>query len=271
MTLADGFLTTGAQEISEAKVIQLLTHLASIALSAEVKPHDRAVAARDGFAFSLMWSTGLRGINARSTQLSEWALQGQQLGSVTAYLHADLTSGSFHHPGALEVQPRKTKTASQNQRRICVRPAANSILDTWFWLTSNYVMAAIAKQPLHSWLVRTTQEPEAAKQLRFKTHYPAHERGPQFYEAALSKSGIDSRLKSHLRSIGAFNGESMHSFRRGMAQHSAAASESDQQIMERMLLDTPAVLKNYYLPIGRHDNGMKRMRTSASHATPAPP
>lgn len=52
-----------------------------------------------------------------------------------------------------------------------------------------------------------------------------------------------------------------------MAQHRAAAGETHSQIMQRMLITTPAILTNHYLPEGRHDNGIKRL--SACQATGA--
>ena len=55
-------MTTGAQEMTPEKVKKvqsLLSHLQSL-LSASSRI-DQHLAARDGFAFSLLWQTGARG------------------------------------------------------------------------------------------------------------------------------------------------------------------------------------------------------------------
>ena len=111
---AEGFQTTGAQEITEQKVIQLLTHLAGTALSAAEPAYVQALAARDGFASALLWETGLRGVNARTVRLSECTLPDQPQVSVSVYLRAN-ASASFTHPGILQVKPHHTKTAKQAQ------------------------------------------------------------------------------------------------------------------------------------------------------------
>lgn len=135
----------------------------------------RALAARDGFAFALMWETGLRGVIARTARLSEWTLPDQPQVNVSVYLRAN-ASASFTHPGILQVKPHHTKTAKHNLHGIMIQPAARHILDLWF---CNSVMAAMAGQPLQDVLVRTTQEPPAVRQLRLAGNI-AVAKGPMF-------------------------------------------------------------------------------------------
>ena len=52
----------------------------------------------------------------------------------------------------------------------------------------------------------------------------------------------------HLKAVGAYAGESLHSFRRGMAQHLAAQGQANTTIMQTMMLQTQQILENKYLP-----------------------
>ena len=56
-----GFRERGAVPMTEPKVLQLLTHLAESAfLTDSTSPLNKAMLARDGFAFCLLWQTGMR-------------------------------------------------------------------------------------------------------------------------------------------------------------------------------------------------------------------
>ena len=84
-----------------------------------------------------------------------------------------------------------------------------------------------------------------------------------FAEQPLSRAGLHGRLKCHLTSIAAYDGESSHSFRRGMAQHQAAAGKPHAEIMRQMLLQTDRIFQGKYLASGRHHHGVKRARCTA--------
>ena len=82
-SIAVDFRTTGAKEMSEAKMIKLQQHLYHGLFSApDSSPADRALLARDGLAFSLLWETGMRGINAAAIELADFQLPGQDRGSL---------------------------------------------------------------------------------------------------------------------------------------------------------------------------------------------
>ena len=77
ISIAADFRTTGAKEMTEAKMMQLQSYLSHL-LSQD--PHlsqaGSALIARDGLAFSLLWATGMRGTNAASIELVDWGVGG---------------------------------------------------------------------------------------------------------------------------------------------------------------------------------------------------
>ena len=80
--------------------------------------------ARVGFAFSLLWATGMCGINAASIVLAHFQLPGQGRDSVTRYL----SSIDPEHPGTLLVQPRHLKTCQNNPHSISWAPTRQAAL-----------------------------------------------------------------------------------------------------------------------------------------------
>ena len=263
---AAGFLTTGAKEMTEAEMMQLQTSLAQAAFhTADSSSYDRAVLARDGFAFCLLWQTGMRGINASDVTMDDFKLPGQGRGSLRAYLES-AQPVQTQHPGIIEVQPRRTMTHSANPHSISIQPAAVLLLDVWIWLLAVYTHSALAKQSIIQYLVRPSQAAACPPCPAAHSYRGNKRRGYQFSEQPLTRQGLHSRLKLHLGSIGAYEGESMHSFRRAMAQRSTAAGEDPRITMQRMLLQTDRMFHGTYAPAGRHESGVKRVRSSTVQA-----
>ena len=235
LTVAGGWHCTGAKGITEPQMLQMQTHISQAAFhSADRTSHDKAVLARDGFAFSVLWQTGMRGVNGTEVTLDDFKLPGQGRGSVRAYLQS-VHPVQMQHPGIMEVQPLRTKTHAANTSSISIQPASELLLDVWFWLLAVYTLSAVAGQPILQLLVRPSMaasSPSSAPQ----NATGKRSRGFQFLEQPLSTSGLYNRLRRHLSSIGAFTGESMHSFRKAMAERSSAGGESPQITMQRMLL-----------------------------------
>lgn len=80
-----GFMTTSAVAIQVQTVHQLLSYLLS-KIDPNTASMQNAMAARDGFAFCLMWHTGMRSVNARMIRLEDFMLHGQPRGSLQAHL-----------------------------------------------------------------------------------------------------------------------------------------------------------------------------------------
>ena len=111
-----------------------------------------------------------------------------------------------------------------------------------------FLLAAVNSQPIQQFMIRKSQS------------------GKSVSEQPLSRSGLYNRLVKHLSDLGCYEGESMHSFRRGMAQHHAAAGHPPASIKQKMLLRTHKISTGTNLPAGRHDSGVKRLRSAAGQA-----
>ena len=255
LTHARGFRQTSAKIMPEDKFLQLQSHIFQAAfLSPGRAAHDRAVLARDGFAFCLLWQTGMRGINASTVQLDDFRLPGQGRGSIRAYLQSEHPV-QMQPPGIIEVQLVSTKTQLDNQDTISIQPSSDQLQDLWFWLLAVYTHAALASQPIIQYLVRPS---EAGPSQSNPTAQGSNSR--IFPEQPLSTSGLRGRVKHHLSSIGAYSKEAMHSFRRSMAHRSQAAGEPSSVTMQRMLLRSEKIFLHTYAAAGRQDTGIKRVR-----------
>ena len=204
------------------------------------------------------------GINAREITLDDFILPGQGRGSVKQYLDSHLAQKQLQlvqHPGLIEAHPLRTKTNAQNPHSIPIQRSEHVVLDVWFWLMAVHVYAAMTHQPLQTHMVRASKPVPAAPPAVAAALLPSSVYC--FAEQPLSHGGLHGRLKHHLTSIAAYEGESLHSFRRGMAQHQAAASQAHADIMRQMLLQTQQVFEAKYLASGRHNHGVKRARCTA--------
>ena len=151
ISISAGFRTTGSKEMTEPKMLQLLQHVSdAIFIAPHATAADKAMYDKDGFAFSLLWATGMRGINAASIELADFQLPGQGRDSVTRYL-SSTNPEQLQHPGTLLVQPRHLKTCQNNPHSISISPAAGTKLDVWLWLLTAYLLAehSPAHQAVH--------------------------------------------------------------------------------------------------------------------------
>ena len=139
-----------------------------------------------------------------------------------------LSPGSVVH-----VVPNRVKSsirANQASIQLTVSDIHNANLDPLRWRNLHMLASAAAGSPITNMLVR-----------------PVNPRGNGYMEKFLENSSLHSRLVGLLKSLQLYDNESMHSFRRGMAQHLHAEGISRTDIMQRMLFKTPAVLHDLYL------------------------
>ena len=171
-------------------------------------------------------------------------LPGQGRGSVRQHLDSHLAQNQLQlvqHPGPIEAHPLRTKTNAQNPHSIPIQCSEHVVLDVWFWLMAVYIYAAMTHQPLQTHMVRASKPVSAAPPAVAAALPPSSVYC--FAEQPLSRGGLHGRLKHHLSSIAAYEGESLHSFRRGMAQHQAAAGQAHADIMRQMLLQTQQIFE----------------------------
>jgi hypothetical protein len=70
-------------------------------------------------------------------------------------------------------------------------------------------------------------------------------RALQVLDEPLGGPAVYTRFVAHLKGAGLYSGESVHSFRRGSVQARAAGGASEAQLMDAMLIATPAVVRVY--------------------------
>ena len=261
VSVSHGFRGSSAVPMQITTIQQLLHHLFQTIADPAQTAYSKALAARDGFSFCLLWQTGMRSVNGRTVQFSDFTLPDQARGSLQAYLQSPALQP---HPALIQVQPQRTKTQLQNPFRISIPPAEEPILDVYFWLVGLTATAHLAGQPITAQLVRTSQPLQGAA-----ASSQAHMLGPQFSERELSRAGLHARLITRLQAAGVYNGESLHSFRRGMAQYKVATGQTHEQVMSQMLLKTKRILETVYLPCSRHLSGVKRLRSTPGLARPS--
>lgn len=91
-----------------------------------------------------------------------------------------------------------------------------------------------------------------------------------YHERSMTRGGVHARMRSLLQSMGMDDGESMHSFRRGMAMQQRQQGASLGAIATRMLIQTEKIVHSTYLPAGRHDSGITRIRQHGHPLRPDP-
>ncbi|KAK9865173.1 hypothetical protein WJX84_012404 [Apatococcus fuscideae] len=238
-----GFKSTGAKALTQAKMALLLQHLQRQQL--EPNAMLRHVAARDAFAFSFLWVTGSRGITAGDLTCADIQLPDGSPAYPLIYPQLLLVPGSI-----LMITPRRLKTsvgANTQSVFVTMEVATSHVLCPVYWLHICISTAAACGSPIGA------------------ADHPVRklEKGNQSVSADQATTGLlGKRLITHLQAAHCYEGESMHSFRRGRAIADTAAGLSDADIMVKLLLKTPAVLKQKYQPPGRHNSGVKRIRSS---------
>ena len=227
----------------ESKVLSMLMHLLSTMLTSE-SAMQRSLAARDGFAYSLLWATGLRGINAREAHVSDFWLPATSTQPSQPLLPSIHPVWTLAEGSTVHFVPRRLKTSlAANSAAVPLTMSQWSALDPLRWLQLLMLHSQAAGSPVQDILVR-----------------PLSRQGKNFTEAYLQSSSLLSRMRVLFKGLGSDEGGSLHSFRRDFAQRLSSQAISDPVIMQLMLIKTPAVLRERYLPTGRHHSGVKRTR-----------
>ena len=142
--------------------------------------------------------------------------------------------------------PGRLKTSiSANTSGVALSAPDGLLFNVLMWLRSLLLHSSACGSPVVDLLVR-----------------PLNRAGTSFQEEHLASSSLHDRLVSLLLRLGLYEGESLHSFRRGCATQMSAAGSSSQQIAQQLLISTPAIVQRCYAAPGRHASGVKRVRFS---------
>ena len=231
------------QELVESKVELMLMQLLLECNDSGKSALQCSMAARDGFIYSLMWSTGLRGINACEVCCQDFWLPATDASPSVPALGAiapcfNLTVGS-----TVTIVPQQIKTnIDANSKGIQLTVQTNELLDPLRWLNLLMLTSSKAGTPISCALER-----------------PLNRQGMGYQEQHLTCQSLHSRMVGLLQHLGVYEQESMHSFRRGRAIQQNSPGISHEAIMDRMLITTREVLQTNYLTCGRHDSGVQRV------------
>ena len=240
-----GYFATGAVPFSEAKVTLLLTKLYQEALdgynvAAPSAPTTmQLLAARDGLAFAYAWSAASRSINSRELRIQNFPLQ-----RTDQPLRELLVPHMLLAPGAM---------VSITPDHLRKRGPDRNHLSTTFEVPSSADCAAYLLSPV-SWLYivllldRHSQVPISGLLVRPLVHH----RSTEFKEVPLGKTSLQDRLDRVLIAVGAHEGETLHSFRRGQAVAHKLAGSTPESIQQKLLLASTRLVSTYSAP-NRHN------------------
>ena len=240
----DNFVSTGAQEIDDPKMERLLDHLYKQQL--EDSPVHRHLAARDAFAFSLCWETGARGITSGRVSCDHFFLPDGSPALPHIWPTLQLAPGD-----RVLVVPRKMKTVrGRNTTSITLHVQAGQAPITCpiFWLRQCLDTATECGSPI------APGDAIVRKLARGNQVFVS------FNDDRDVTSALGKRFKQHLMLLECYNGESMHSFRRGRAIADTKAGHTDAATMAKMGLKTHSVFQKNYQAPGRHASGVERIR-----------
>ncbi|KAK9834692.1 hypothetical protein WJX74_007658 [Apatococcus lobatus] len=178
---------------------QLLEQLYQQLTASSTFLRGRALLARDGSLFSMMWHTSLRGADVSRLQLIGIAHCGDNSTAATWTLHPmnDLQGHFF------SVHPYGTKT--QHSAHAGSAILQYNLGDSTYpirWLSLSLQHASALRQPISSWLYRTLDN-----------------QGRVFTESPLTSTALNNRLTLHLKAADLYHGQTPHGMRRGHIQH----------------------------------------------------
>lgn len=220
-----GYQKKGAVPLSQAEMHLLLS-------SMEQQYHSTTDSAqlllltRDALLFSMLWQTCFRGFNAGAVRLDNIVLPTG--GSALPFLvpATTLAAGAVLH-----VLPDNTKNKKGGH---CPVTLTCDVLCFSTWLERATHHYAVAGQPITNFLTRPLQP--GSKTL--------------FAEKPMSSSNAWASLTKHLKALGIYTGQSVHSTRRGKMIHKQLnLHESHKQISEAAMCNEQNA--KYYTDIHR--------------------
>ena len=200
-----GYSSIGAKEFTVQKISSVMSAMAEQYQNSTSSSSTKLLTARDGFAFSLLWHTGMRGINGCDLRSQDLWWQGpvhtdssQRVPLLPLiYPAMQLAAGDI-----VAVIPQFLKNKSSiNKEAIILTATMDVTMCPFQWLHRLCLCADQQQQPITTFVVPKTE---------------GH--GHKLCNAPLSRSGLHRRLDSILQQLDMHDGESMHSFRRGAAQ-----------------------------------------------------
>ena len=233
-----GYSSSGAVPLTFSKYCQLRDYLFSSADScADVSV--KCTLLRDLCAFSYLWEAGHRGKECSSLLLSDFRYK--TLRGTLAW--DDIVSGSLDPILPLLVEGSQgTKTQATRHPgvvELCKLPTSGGGGDLIRFLPKYAAAMADSGSPLRDWLF-------PSRFLSDSTRRAPH----------ISSSALRQRLVVHLSRLQLWEGETLHSFRRGGSQHEESCGHDVAAISKRRQWRCPKTAELYLHPL-RHISRLK--------------
>ena len=216
---SQGYEPQAAEPIYSGKIRTLLQHL--LQQQQHSTEADKLLLIRDGLIISMLWQSCFRGFNVGALRLSN--IKAPTNSPATPFIIPQLTL----QPGAqLHLFPDITKNRKGGH---CTVTLSCNIMCFTAWLQLATAAYEEAKQPITNYVVR-----------------PLHKGTKTFAEKPMTSSAIWARFTLHLKNAGIYNGESVHSTRRGkMIESSTQHQASIEEVQEAAMIKSKPVALRY--------------------------
>ena len=202
----------------------------------EGDPGKQVTLLRDLCAFSYLWETGQRGKECCSLLLSDFKYQDLQCTEAWA----DILSQTLSSEKNLLVegsQGTKTRhTRHPGVIKLAKQPESDGAGELPQFLPAYAQAMASSGSPLSHWLFPN------------RTHEGHESSTTKGATAHVTSSALRQRLVLHLSSLDAWEGETLHSFRRGSSQHQASLGLSPDQLAQSRMWRSPRSVELYLHP-----------------------
>lgn len=229
---SQGYEPQAAEPIYSGKVETLLRHL--LHQQQQSTGVDKLLLIRDGLTISMLWQSCFRGFNVGGLRLSN--IKTPTNSPAIPFIIPELT---LQAGAQLYLYPDVTKNRKGGH---CTVTLSCDIMCFTTWLQLATAAHEEAKQPITNYIMR-----------------PLHKGTKTFAEKPMTSSAIWARFTLHLKNAGIYNGESVHSTRRGkMIESSTQHQASIEEVQEAaMIRSKPIALR--YLDTTRATRGNQHM------------
>ena len=214
-----GYEQRAAEPIYSDKIQKVLEHL--LAQQQQASGKAKLLLIRDGLILSMLWQSCFRGFNVGDLRLSN--IRTPTNSPAVPFIVPELTLQAGSHLG---IFPDVTKNRKGGH---CTVTLSCDIMCFTTWLQLAITVYQDALQPITNYIVRPVQRGTST-----------------FMEKGMSSAAIWGRLTTHLKAFGLYQGESVHSTRRGkMIEMTTQHQASIEQVQEAAMLRSKPIAQKY--------------------------
>ena len=214
-----GYEQRASEPIYSSKIKAMLQFLMSKQQGLASK--DQLLLLRDGLIISMLWQTCFRGFNVGDIRLDN--IRTPTNSPAIPFLVPQVL---LQPNSQLHIHPDVTKNRKGGHSTVTI---SSDIMCFTTWLQLLVTSSEEARQPITNYIVR-----------------PLHKGTHTFAEKGMTSSAIWARFTSHLKAMDMYNGESVHSTRRGkMIESTFAHQASLEEVQAAAMIRTKQVAEKY--------------------------